>query len=677
MKVGGSDLFMKFKSGEIRCTIRIVGIIVLVFLLLACAGQAAVPVSPPESRFVWEPGENLTFTWTNENFDGFYYDAKSRTGKESLTITLDNLEDRSIPKVGLVYSTTVETVTARYRPFGEYAVIGFMGSKYLAGYPEGKSNITAKSGIDLGRLYKILIDDDTSYSLVMGSNLTLSEGYVLEIIDVNVTGACVILSLKNDEIKLYSSTRKVETGKNYIYEGPEGKLIAVHIDSVYEGKENASVAINGIFQVSQYETLVRKGDNPFGVMWVTNISDNTITMKNSAGIVELKPGQIINIINNIKLKVANSNTLRLHLYKYWDSEKIEHRGATGSNNFMAWDGLNYAGFLYDADSGNYSESLVITNMTGRRIPEGGLTYIINMDRLTYTNYMASVPYPVTKINDKKQPGTNWSYVTFKLGGSMYIVNSKIAGILTAQGVTYYDRKTLLVRPEWFEGNDKLVPGLDTFNLGMDTWELGEGYSLTVKFIDPGSWPRKARLVLSRNGVDLEDECLSSGNVYRYFSPEETENPKLITYFYAAYSGSTVDMIELRNTWFVSDNVTQIKEGERLGVFNITVVGPDRVVLKNMEPIELKAGSSINLLGNLSFFVENSDELRFYPTNAGGTQVMPDGVPVNEVSDNIPDVTTSVGTSPIAGRTETVPGFEVVISLAALFAIYRIKGEKNG
>lgn len=254
------------------------------------------------------------------------------------------------------------------------------------------------------------------------------------------------------------------------------------------------------------------------------------------------------------------------------------------------------------------------------------------------------------------------------------MNRNIAGILTAQGVTYYDRKTLLVRPEWFEENDKLAPGMDTFNLGWDTWELGEGYALTVKFIDPSSWPRKARLVLSRNGVELEDVCLSSENAHRYFSPGETGIPKLITYFYGAYAGSTVDMIELRNTWFVSDNVTQIKNGDRLGVFNVMVIEPDRMVLINREPIELKAGSSINLLGNLSFFVEDPDELSFYPTNAGGTQVMPEGVPVNEVPDNIPDVTIPVGTSPVgtspaAGRTERAPGFETILSISLILAVY--------
>jgi hypothetical protein len=212
--------------------------------------------------------------------------------------------------------------------------------------------------------------------------------------------------------------------------------------------------------------------------------------------------------------------------------------------------------------------------------------------------------------------------------------------------------------------------------GLDTWELGEGYFLTVKFIDPSSSPRKARLVLKRNGAELEDVWLKEKDAYRYTQTDE-ETLKLITYLEWVFSGSTYDVIQLRYAWFVSDNVTQIKEGDRLGVFNVTVVEPDRMVLKNRAPIELKLGRIINLYGNLSFFVGNSDEFRFYPTNAGGTQVMPEGVPVNEVSDNIPDLTTSVGTSPVADGIERVPGFEVVISLVALFAVYLIKGGKNG
>lgn len=653
---------------------------IFVIVFLACATQAAAPVSPPESRFVWEPGENLSFTWTNENFDGFYYNAKSMAGKESITIKLDNIKDRSIPKDGLVYSTTVETTTAKYRPFGEYSVIGLLGEKYLVGYPEGKSNITSKSGINPGRLHIILIDDDASYSLTMGSNLSLSEGNVLEITEVNVTGASVKLSLTKDGIRVDTGTMTVDAGNNYIYETQGWPFIAVHIDSVFEGKDKASVIINGIFQVSQYETLVRKSDNPTGVMWVTNLTDNSITMKNAAGIVELKPGKIIDIgevnIGELKLEVADSNTLRVHLYEYWLNEKSEHRGAVGSNNLAAWDGLNYAGFLYDMDSGNYSESLVITNLTGRRIPEGGLTY---------TSYRhKKVPYAITNIKGIKTEGTDGSYVTFSLGGNQYAVKSNgLARMLIAHGDSISEKKTLIGRLPWeLEGDDELASGRpvnwverEPWELEMDTWNLGEGYSLTVKSIDAMSNPRKARLVLHRNGVELDDVWLSSGNDYRYFSPGENEMPKLITYLDAVFAGSTTDMIQLRYTWFVSDDIIQIKEGDRLGVFNVTDVEPDRMVLKNRMPIDLKAGS-INLLGNLSFFVENSDDLRFYPTNMAGMQVIPEEVTENAVLET-PVVTTPVGASQVAVRTERAAGFEVIISLVALVAINRIKGRKNG
>ena len=652
-------------------------ITLLAILLLACAAQAAASVSPPESRFVWEPGENLSYTWTNENFDGFYYDAKNRAGNESLTITLDNLEDRSIPKDGMVYSTTVVNVPFNYRPFGNYSMIGFMGDRYFAGYTSGSR--IARFPVTLvnrSLLSKILLDENKVQILTNENNLTLNEKYVLKIKALNITEATVqvILEKFGGEI----DRRVIKIGGTYVFEkdiqevitgnsnilndikyNEPGKLpiIAVHIDSVFgDGDGETGVVIKGIFQLSDVYTWVDLG---YG-MKITKVSDTGITMSYYFYPVYLERGSIIDIIGNIKLKVADSNTFRLHLYSVRD-EKHEHRGAAGSNNLTAWDGLNYAGFLYDADSGNYSESLGITNITGRRIPEGGLAY---------TSYTRRVPYAVTKVTGQQIPGTDGSYVSFSLGGKKYTErNNGYEELLIAQGEMMahedrsFEKKVLVVMPEWFEGEEELAPGLD------NTWELGEGYALIVKSVELRPNPRRARLVLRRNGVVLDDVWLRDQDVYRYAPSQENEMPKLITYLDTIYSGDPSDMILLRNTWFVSDNVTQIKEGDRLGIFNVTVVEPDRMVLKNREPIELKAGRIINLYGNLSFFVENSDELRFYPTNAGGTQVMPEGVPVNEVSDNIHDVTTSVGTSPVACRTEKTSGFEAVLSIMIILAVY--------
>ncbi|VVB84472.1 S-layer protein [uncultured archaeon] len=623
------------RGNRIPFLMAVLTIALLMALFLIVVAHATTPVSAPASRFVWEPGENLTLAWTPANFDGFYYDADNNAGNESLTIKLDNIKDRTIPYNGIVYSTTAGTATARYRPFGEYAVIGFMGEKYLAGYPKGKSNITTTSGINLSSLHKILIDERASYTLVRGSNLAMSDGYVLEIRDVNVTGAEVTFSLKKDGIGV--DTKTVDAGKNYIYEIQDQPVIAVHVDSVFEEKETVSVTIKGIFQVSDYYTPVNKGDI-FGVMKVTKVSDTGITMRNTAVPVGLKPGRIIEIIGGIKLKVADSNTFRVHLFYDWYNEKNERRGATGSNDLTAWDGLNYAGFWYDIDSGNYSEALEITNMSGRRIPAGGLSY---------TSYKIRVPYAYTKIKGKKPPAVDGQYIMFSLGGIKYAVqNDGLARILIAHGDSFYDKKTL-------------VDG--------ETWELGEGYDLTVKSIDAASSPRTARLVLRRNGVELNDVLLMSENVSKYAVPGENGTPKFSTYLDAVFAGATIDMIQLRYTWFVSDNVTQIKEGDKLGVFNVTVVEPERIVLKNRKPIDLKAGSSINLFGNLSFFVENSDELRFYPTSMAGKQVTLEEVTVEAMPD-IPDATATVTTIPAEKQAEKATGFEVVTAIAALLAV---------
>ncbi|NJD78134.1 MAG: hypothetical protein FIB08_13760 [Candidatus Methanoperedens sp.] len=610
---------------------------IFVIVFLACGTQAAAPVSPPESRFVWEPGANQSFTWTRASYDRFYYDPENGAGCESITINLANIKDRSIPIGGIVYHKAVGQTKTRYREFEKYAVIEFTGEKYLAEYPAVKSNITGPDEINQIRLRKILIDDNASHIFMNGSRVMLSSGHDIEIMGVNISDASVLLSLNMDGTEV--NTRTLGVGENYIYETDDGQIIAFQVDSVIAGGVENSASIKQIFQTSESFTHDRKV-NIFGVMKVTDVSDTGITMRNTAVPVDLESGRIIEIVDTIKIKVADSNDLRLYLYRDWGMENSEYWGAlhTTSNNLTAWDGLNYAGFWYDIGSGNYSESLEITNMAGRRIPENGLTY---------TSYLVQVPYAVTNITGKKLPGKDGSYLFFNLGGNKYAVTGKgFIKILISHGDYIYEKKTLA------DG---------------ETWELGEGYSLTVKSIDARYNPRTALLVLKKNGIELENIWLTSGNVSISAMQGENGIPKLITYLDSVFAGATVDMIQLRYTWFVSDNVTQIKEGDMLGVFNVTVVEPDRIILKNRVPIDLKAGSSINLFGNLSFSVENSDELRFYPANVPGNQVMPEGNIVKGVWENPGTVHTAI--FPATGQTERVAGFEWILAMTTLLTVY--------
>lgn len=106
---------------RIACrTTRTGFIAALIILLVAANTQAAirVPVSTPESRYVWVSGMNTNINFTPMNLDGFYYDLDSKSGGETLSIRLDNPADRSIKKNNVTYSTSIETVPFKYRHFG-------------------------------------------------------------------------------------------------------------------------------------------------------------------------------------------------------------------------------------------------------------------------------------------------------------------------------------------------------------------------------------------------------------------------------------------------------------------------------------------------------------------------------------------------------------------------------
>jgi S-layer protein (TIGR01567 family) len=611
-------------------------------LLLACAGQAAVPVSPSESRFVWEPGENLSFTWTPENFDGFFYDPENRAGSEKITIKLDDIADRIIPEKGMEYSTAITIADARYRPFGKYAVIGFMGEKYLAGYPAGRSNISYTDEINLNSLHKILMDEGAIYTLADRNKLNLGDAYSLMITDVNVPDASVTLSLLKDGYLI--DTKVVKAGRNYYYMRLGRQIITVHVDHVIGGNGTGSIMINGIFQVSEYSTPVNEGDI-HGLMKITNVSESSITMRNTDVPVPLYRGSHHEILEGILLNVADSNDLRIQLASDRYLDKIERRGAAGSDHLTVWDGLNYAGFWYDIDSGNYSESLEITNMDGRTIPEEGIKY---------TSYRIQVPYAVTRVKGKIPPGTDGTYPMHGLGGYRYAVRNKgLARILVEQGENFHEKKTFSE---------------------METWELGEGYALSAPFINTFSPQWDAQIILKKNGTELQNMRLMNGNIYAY--AEGTDEPILITYLESIFSGTTFNLIQLKYTWLVSGNAIEIKEGERFGVFSVTKVSPEMIVMKNRVPVELKPGSSINLMGNLSLYVENSDELKFYPISTGGAQVMPEGVSENEIVDNPgvtpPAIVTPSITAQVAGKTERAAGFEVFISISMILAAYKAR-----
>lgn len=140
------------------------------------------PVSPAESRYVWEEGMEPILNLTPLNSDIFYYDIDSGAGGETLNIDIGDPAQRTLELNKLTYETSAFNISFKCRQFGNYSAIGFLGEKYLAAYTND-SKIAEKPVNLLSRriLSKILIDDDTNHSLIEGKNWHLALKYPAEI----------------------------------------------------------------------------------------------------------------------------------------------------------------------------------------------------------------------------------------------------------------------------------------------------------------------------------------------------------------------------------------------------------------------------------------------------------------------------------------------------------------
>jgi S-layer protein (TIGR01567 family) len=252
-------------------------------------------------------------TWTPLNFEGFYYDIDE--GIQTEKLELKDINDRSIPKNQLVYTSTPAQVSFEHSDWGKYNVIGFMAKKYFAGYPSGAFG--SSSSVDIisdGLLSKVLIDEDDKKSVYSGSALILEEGYTLNIVQVDKNGDKVMVTLTKDGKEVDTSI--ISGSGTYIYEKDLGDsddvpIIAIHFDSIFSGTESNAVFVKGIFQISEDYLEIEDGDT-FGKMQVTGIG-GSITMSNKDSI-SLSKGKSTALMGDISINVADSSTVRYYPY---------------------------------------------------------------------------------------------------------------------------------------------------------------------------------------------------------------------------------------------------------------------------------------------------------------------------------------------------------------------------
>jgi len=407
--------------------------------------------------------------WTPLSFEGFYYNIDEDIGTEKLTITRSG---RNIQKNNIVYSTSSAPVSYKYSGLGKYNVIGFMAEKYFAGYVAGViSDNRDISTMGQNQLHKVLIDDDTQRIIYAGSTLTLNEGYVLKIKDVNLGAgtAEVWLSLLKDGNEV--DDKVVSANRLYIYAPSkvgvvsELPIIALRVENIFRGKEATAAFVKGTFQISESYRTVNPGET-FNRMEVDSVSADTITMTNPST-VSLDSGRSDTLMGNMRLKVADSSDIRYYPY-------ILVNGSALAANQL---GINVPSSMMVKDV------ITISITSGAGTPEGNAEVSFDGEVIGTTNSTGKLEYTLTKAGQHNFTATKLGYESAVKSVRIDVYVDNRLNFELPEFIDQYIPVSIMVKSS---GSGNATAGADVTFDGTSIGKTDSSGTLTYTFTESGT-----------------------------------------------------------------------------------------------------------------------------------------------------------------------------------------------
>ncbi len=585
---------------------------------------------------------NTTLLWDAQNFTGFWYAFGG--GKSSETLRIDQAASslktgsRIINEEKLLY-TTVRT-DQKYKVFSEKGKFVENGLEYNSTSKIFTRNTTGGYYVRLGwfgdvyvaangkahKLAKLVKEQkaDEKQTLKLGVSWDLGEGYnlTLNALDTKTSPRQAWLILAKDGITL--DEKVVNEGEVYTYteKSLNGEssvpLFVTYVDGIFTGAEGmaAFVQLKYTWLISNNVLEIKTGDK-FGVFEVKEATENSLTLYNKDTSINLGQNSVQTLYGDLKFKVADSATA-LRFYPILEKTKpgkYELRGGAYDESkykTLVWDAQRFPGFWYASGGGKSSESLLV-DQSASTLTNTNRT--IEAEKLLYNTSRTDQKYKVfsekgLKVeNALEYNGTTKTFINSRNGG--YYARLGWFGELYVAVNGKTNKLGKLIKEQ-----DKQEK--QTLKLGT-SWNLGEGYNLSVDALDVRTSPRQASLSLTKDGIKLDTKVVNEGEVYTYTEKNlkgESNVPVFVTYVDSIFSGAEgmATFVQLRYTWLISQNVLEIKAGDKFGVFEVKEANENYVLLYNKDKsINLGQNAVIDFANGLKFKVaDSSTALRFYP-----------------------------------------------------------------
>jgi S-layer protein (TIGR01567 family) len=593
-----------------------------------------VPAINGSYRFSANGGEIGSSGTLSLGFHGFYYDIDDDLGNEEIRINVNKgkIDGKERPE-GLIYRTAKESKRFRFRDWGQYFTMGFMGENYFAGYNGISSNgrvpylYQASHDKDIfssQMLLKVLIDEDTELVFSDRDPLQLKDGYKLMLDEIGPSGDRAYLKLLRNGVEVANGTIDCSSNdeKDRIFKYTNDfsnvddlVILAVHFDKFFSRETLQLAQIDGIFQLSEDPKRIDVGSK-YGVLTVLSTDSNSIEMANRDETITLRQGIDLPIIGRIRLRTADpeedsNKALNMYIYSnIIDPGTYEVRGPKDEimkGKIYIWDYNKFPGFMYDLDRNLGTEELIIQSSGDYENGDARLRSLVYR----------------TKARESRIKLDEWgSYYLIGFMGEKYFAGyADDESRLSLASISGDDETNLLslekLSKVLIDSDEQFKP----YAIGKNI-RLQEGYVLKIKNIDS----ERIILDLEKNNFSLDVNHIVNmlGNedcTYTYRAPIGLGN-KLVTlavHFKNTFNSNMASLATIDGIWQISDNLTPIEYGSSSGLMKImeTEISPGKMILKmesKDKTIRAAKGRNESIMGDYFIrFADQDDEkpLRFY------------------------------------------------------------------
>lgn len=492
----------------------------------------------------------------------------------------------------LRYNIDIENVSYSYsdpaNDWDTYPAVSLFGGKYVPLKPS-----------DTGKLAKLVLDSNNTYTINTGDILDLGQGYTLEVKRVDIDGELVWLKFYKDGNYVDESIIGLDIGSgtwtcklNDIQGENNIDVLKVHVKHFPQGSINGVIKIDGLWLIDYTSAEDIYSSNEFGKLNNVSVNGATLSISNKYTFTLTRNSEQ-EIAKGIYFKVADTPVSLLRFYafkKITDPGAYEVRGQVASGvNDQNWGARNFAGFYYDFDNNVATESLSVSNISGNVIGKSGLVYNTSVTEVAY------------KYKNMYNVYNNWgTYNVICLFGEPYVP------LKPADASKLF--KLIL------DSNNKY-----TLKTG-DMLDLGAGYTIEVKQIDVDG--DRIWMEFYKDGQYVDDRVVSvdgggdsTWEVKLDNLQGENDVTVLKVHFKRLFNDTINNVAEINGLWLIDyTNILNIEPGDEFGELNNVRVNGNTLTITNDDDFVLTKGLDKEIAKGIYFKVADSSatELRYYP-----------------------------------------------------------------